>query len=58
MPPPEPICVFLGVVVPAVGAPSLRGNCTLRVSSQDSDTHSSRRLLTENKILVLNYMKY
>ncbi|KAI8432277.1 hypothetical protein MSG28_004706 [Choristoneura fumiferana] len=32
MPPPEPMCVFLGVVVPAVGAPSLRGNCTLRQS--------------------------
>lgn len=48
-PPPDPICVFFGVVVPPVDTPSLLGNCTFLVSSHDSPTHSSRRLLTRTQ---------
>lgn len=48
-PPPDPICVFFGVVVPPVGTPSRLGNWTFLVSNHDSTTHSSKRLLTRIK---------
>lgn len=52
------IC-FFGVVTPVfcpVVVPSLRGNCTLRVSRQSSVTQPSSRLLTENK--QNNYIRF
>lgn len=47
---PPPMCIFLGVETPVPPVlRSRRGNCTLRVSSASSVTHSSSLLLTVHK---------
>lgn len=54
----EHLPVFLGVLTPVPGWPSLRGYWTLRVSKRSTLTHSSNRLLTEkdhSNILQANF---